>query len=350
MSCNNGRGAIIMYEPTTSTWGTAVAPGATDLILAESFGPLIDPADIIPDPSAGYAWHEYIDRGKKNVTPELVIPMRFSGRLWTLVAQLMGLDTISGASDPYTHTMTLLDCIGGSDKFGTAGAEIGGSLIHEWPSVKPVGFTISGPDGNGYMSLVVRTICDTVNLGSDATIVAGDFDAATHIALSTVLPPIIPFGVTQFKINDQSGAAVTAETAIDIKSIEFTFNRGFSGEFVSRGVVANQWESAEPKEDGIPEQTLKIELADYDSLTYFENYQDKTTKKAQLYWQLTSNHNLTLELPALHPVVPEGAISGPSRMPQVLNYQCKKALENPTGMAFALWQIVLKDGHDTAYE
>lgn len=339
-----------MYQPGNPTWGTAVAPGALDEVLCESLGPLIDPADIIPDPSAGYQWHEQIDRGRKNVTPELVIPMRYSGRLWSFVAQLMGLDTITGSSDPYTHTMTLLDCIGGSDLFGTLGGEIGGDLIHEWASLKPAGFTISGPDGNGYMSLVVRTLCDTVNLAGDATIVGSDFDAATHIALSAVLPPIIPFGALKFQMNDQSGADVTGTTAIDVKSVEFTFNRGIGPEFVSRGAVANQWESAEPNEEGIPEQTLKIELADLDALTYMENYQDKTTKKAQLYWQLTSDHNFTMQFPGLHPVVPEGAISGPSRIPQVLNYQCKKALAAPTGMAFTNWQFVLKDGHDTAYE
>jgi len=352
MPANSGKQLILGVEPTASTWGTAVAPTTGDLVLPSQIGPLIEQADMIPDPSSGYAWNEYIDKCRQNNNPELTIPMRWDGRLWTLIAQIMGLDTKTGSEDPYTHTITLLDAIDGSDLFSTMAAQLGpagSELIFEWPALKPYGFTIEGPDGNGYTNVTIRCLADTVLLGSDATTDADDFDNMTHITLDSVLPGIIPAGLGRFRMNDASGDALAAGDTIKLGSFNLTFNRNISQEFVTRG-TGNEFLSDEPIEDGIPEGTLNIVINDLNNLDNFDDYQAETEKKAELFFYYDANHDITISIPCMKLTQPDGSVGGASRIPQNLTYMLMKAQSNPTGMAFSNWQIVLRTETATAYE
>ncbi len=353
MAAITGKSAIIAYEQTTSTWGTAVDAGAGDEVKVESMSPLIDPRDVIPDPSAGDTWHARIENGRKNVAPELVIPLRWSGRLYSFIAQLMGLDTKTGSSDPYTHTISLVDAIDGSDNFGSLAGQLGpaaGELLFQWPTVKPVGFTIEGPDGSGYMKLTVRTIADSLLLGTDSGMNATDFDSVTHLTLDSVVPPIIPFGNLRFRINAQGGAALAAGDNTRIKRFSLTFNRGFDREWVTRGAAANEWETHEPIENGVPEQTLQIELGDLGALTWLEAFQDETEYKAEAYFAYDADHDLKIEFPRLRLSVPDVGISGVNRIPQTLTFMPMLAAAAPTGMTCTNWDLILRDEHGTAYE
>jgi len=110
----------------------------------------------------------------------------------------MGLDTKTGAGDPYTHTMSLLDAIDGLDLFGRwpcnwAGR---GELLFGWPSVKPIGFTLTGPNANHLVDLTVSLICTNTRIGADeVTHTAAAFDNVTHMAISTALAPLVSFEV-----------------------------------------------------------------------------------------------------------------------------------------------------------
>lgn len=352
-----GRSSITAFAiPATSTdqtWGTALGTtAANDEILHIDLGPLVNPRDDIPDPSAGYQWHEYVDLGRENVGPDITMLLRYSGRQWSMISQLMGDDAISGGSDPYTHLFTLLDQIDCNNLWGTLANQTGASgneKIREWTSIKPIGFTIEGPDGDGYMTLTIRTIANTCKLGADATWDPTAFGNVTHISLNSALPPPVPFGAVEFKMNARTGGDVTSEIAIPIQSISLTFDRGLGPEHISRASQTEEWQSAEPIEDGIPEQMLTIVLADHNVLTYFEAFQDEIEYKARLFWSLDANHDIKIEIPCMKFITPDANISGPARIPETLNFRLMKALANPTGMAFTNWRITLRDAHDTAY-
>lgn len=260
----------------------------------------------------------------------------------------MGLDTKTGAADPYTHLMTLVDNIDGSDMFGTLAAEIGGAYRFEWASVKPTGFTFQGPS-DGYIDCTIRTITDVCNLGADGTVVAGDFDALTHNAIDSALPPIFSFGNVSFKMNVYAGGAVTSEAEIPIKSFNFTFNRNFSHNFLSRASYAKHWQTAEPVEEGIPEALLTVELQDFGDLTYFEAHQDESRFKAQLQFLYDATHYVSFEFPGLifNPV--DANVSGANRIPRTLNLVPIKVTA-PTGMAFTTWRCTVINEFATAYE
>jgi len=344
---------IVGIEQTASTWGTPVAVGANDLVLVNGLGPLLPPAEIVPDPSAGYAWHKYIEKCRENVTPEITMPMRYSGRLWSPVAQCMGLDTKTGSEDPYTHVFSLLEAINGSDLFSTIVAQLGPSgseMLFEWPSATPTGFTIDGPDGDGYMSLSVGFIADTVNLGADCTNTTSDIDNLTHMEISSALPGVIPFGSLSFRLNSHAGGALAGGDALKIRHFTFSFKRGFGPEWTARGALAQAWQSDEPVEEGIPEMSLMIELGDLNDLTHLEYYDDETALKCDATWTLSGDHYVKLEIPKMFPAVPDANAEGASRIPQTLNYMVMEALSNPTGMSFNLPQLTVSDPNDTAYE
>jgi hypothetical protein len=353
MGSITGKSLIVAVEETTSTWGTLVAVGATDQVLCSQIGPLIDKSDMIPDPTAGHAWHQYIERCRKNVKPELILPLRWDGRFWSLIAQIMGLDSKSGSADPYTHLITLIESIDGSDLFSAMAAQLGpagGELLFEWPSIKPYGFTIEGPDGSGYMQLTIRMVADRVNVGADCTTTTSNIDNVTHISLDSALPPIVPFGNMRFRMNARSGSALGAGDVIKIKSMNLTFNRGIDAEWNTRGVATKEWESDEPIEDGIPEGTLRIELGDLNALTYLEAFQDETEQKCDLFFTYDADHDINIEIPCMKLIDPDASINGPARIPQVLNFQLMESLANPTGMAFNNWQITARTETAIAYE
>jgi len=346
MAAKTGRSVIAAYEPSASTWGTAVAPGALDGLIVKNLSPLKEPAEMHPEAAAGYQWHENIDKCRITTAPEVMMDLRWSNRQWSFIAQCLGLDTVS---DTDTHTMTCIDAIDGSDNFGTLAAEVGGSLIHEWPSVKPVGFTIEGPNGEGYLDLTVRTIADCHLQGADATSAAGDFDAVTYMQIDSALSKKIPFGALRFRLNTDAGA-LDGDDDLNIKSFNLTFDRQLSQEWVNREALADAWKTAEPIEDGIPVCTFNFELGDYNAQTYIDMLQDETTFKAELYFQYTATENLTISIPSMKVVDSDVSVSGPNRMPQNIQGQMMKASSNPTGMSNTLLYMVLQDEQTAAYE
>jgi len=352
MGAITAKSAILALEQTASVWGTIVAPGAGDLIKAETIGPILEPRDMVPDPAAGYAWIETLKAARKNVGPEISLIPRYEGRFWSHIAQLMGLDTKSGVGDPYSHVFSLLDAIDGSDNFYSLALQLGpaaGELLFEWPSVKPTGFTLEGPNGQGYMSLALRTIADCVHMGADCTVTTTNFDSVTHLEVSSAMPAQIPFGALRFRLNWDAGALDSGDN-LAIKRFALTFNRGFDREWASRGAQASEWMSAEPIENGIPECSLQIELGDFNALTYMEAHQDETTCKAEAFWSLSANHDLKIEFPLLRIQTPEASINGPNRIPQTLTLVPLLAAAAPTGMTCTNWQMTLRSPNATAYE
>jgi len=346
------KSAILAYEQTTSTWGNIVVPTIGDMILAENFGPLVDPREVVPDPAAGYAWYEVIKNARKNVRPEINMIARYSGRMWSFLAQLMGLDSKSGSGDPYIHEISLLDAIDGSDMFGSLAGQLGpaaGELLFEYPAVKPIGITFEGPDGQGYMRLIIRTICNAMRMGADCTVTTANIDAVTHMQISSALPAQVPFGALRLRLNWVAGA-LSASDNLAVKKVSFVFDRGFDAEWASRNAQANEWESAEPIENGIPKQSLEIELGDLNALTYLEAFQDETEAKAELFWSLDANHDIKIEIPRMRLDVPDANISGQGRIPQTLKFMPMKASAAPTGMTCTNWQITIRDPNAVAYE
>ena len=343
-----GRDVTVAYEQTPSTWGTAIAPTALDGLIVTSVGPLVPVAEMHPDDAPGYDHVEVIDKCRVTVNPEIVMPLRFTGRCWSFIAHCMGLDNKTGEEDPYTHTMTMNSAIDGSDSFGTLAVEVG-TLIHEWQSVKVTGFTLEGPDDKGFVTLTVRTIADDLLLGADATTDGDDFDNVTYMQMDSAMGKKVPSGALRFRMNTDAGA-LDADDNVAISSFSLSMDRGFEPEWVNRQAYADEWKTAEPIESGSPVVTLGITLNDYSALTHNEAYQDETTMKAELYFGYDATHYIQIDLPLMKYMPPEIAVNSNARIPQQLNFQMMKASANPTGMSSTIMRMVMLDEQTNAYE
>jgi len=338
------------YEETPSTWGTPVAPGEYDEVKLISLRPLIDESEMIPDPSAGYAWIMNMKRGRRFVNPNIVIPFRWSGRFWSMITHLMGTDSITG-SGPYIHTITQVDSIDGSDLFGTLTAILGlntAQFLFEWPSLKIHRIIIEGPDNVGYMRMTVRTIGDDFHIGTDCTTVVSDMESVTHIQLDSALPSIVPFQNVRFRINDESRDALDSDDIVPIKKLRIEFGRPLQRTWKSRAGYTHEWETSEPIENGLSRHLVEVTFGDIANLTNLENVQDGTFKKADLFWSYSGDHDIKFEFPSLVPEIPE-VIGARGRIPQHLRFRPKEAASNPSGMAFNRWQITMRDDYSSAY-
>jgi hypothetical protein len=343
------RATKLAYQPNGEDWGTASVPGENDEVKAVSFGPLLQVQDVIPDPCSGWVFHTYFIMARKHVRPEIEIPLRYSGRFWSFVAQLMGADSVSG-SDPYTHLMTLIEAIDGANFYGTLAASFGtvATGIVEWPSFKPVGFSISGPDEGGFMSLAVRGIGDRIETDGGAATTYANMTAVTHIQQSSALPLRVPFGGLRLRMNDQSGVALSSSDYVKVKRVAFDFERTFAEEFCSRALQSRQWETDEPIEDGIPDTKMILILPDLET-SRLKTHADGTLKKADLYFQLNDNYDVLIELPSLQPIPAPVSRKGQGRTSHEIAYAAARSVSNPTGMAFADWRLTLRDGWGTSY-
>jgi len=345
------REASIAYEHTASVWGTAVAPGIGDKILAVKLGPLAEDREVVLERAAGYAWHQYIHKGRKKAEPTIEAQLRYSGRQWSFLAQLMGLDTVAGA-DPYMHQFTPVDAIDGSDAFGTLTAMLGISSValrFEWPSFKPQKISIFGPDESGFMRMECSGRANRLNLGIDTTMDKTDMEAVTHLLLDGALPPAIPFGALRARVNAAAGAALDAVDVVTVKDFRFDLQRGMDAEHPSMNAVANAWDQAEPIESGIPETALQIGIGDLNSLAWGERLQDETELKADFLWTFGS-YSVFWEFPALRVTDDDAGIRSQDRIPQSLRLTPVLAASAPAGMTCTNFQVAVVDQNSAAYE
>ncbi len=346
------REILVALEQTASVWGTAVAPGALDEIKVLELSPLIDKRELLIEKTAGLFYPKLGELGRKKASPEIKALARYSGRIWSLAAQLMGLDTVSG-SGPYVHTLTLEDVVDGSDKFSSLFACLGISTVghrFEWPSVKPASIVLSGPNTDGYIELGIKLIANKMNLNSDCTAILSDFEAVTHMELNSIVAPIIPFSNGLFRINTESGSALASTDALRIRAFNFEFSRPIEHEFDSQGSVYYEWQSSEPIDNGMMDSKLEIEVGDLDSSSFLDAFQDETKKKADLLFALDANYNIKIEWPSLLISDMEPGIRGHDRLIHTITLIPFQALSNPDGMAFDKWRMTITDNNSAAYE
>jgi hypothetical protein len=336
------------YENYLSSWKNAVKPGENDEIAITGLGPLIDKTEINRDPCAGFAWIQNLYKGRIIAQPEISLPLRFSGREWSFVAQLMGIDSVSGGG-PYQHDIDLVDVIDGADLFGTLTAILGletTQLLFEWPTVKIKKFKIES-DGSGRMNLVVSTVANRINLGSDCLMTAADFDDVSHIFLDSLMPRIIPFSGARFRINDFSDAALDSGDIIKISKLSIEFDRDLSQEF-DANESTDGWESSEPIENQIPNIAMTIEIPQME-LTRLQEYQTQSTKKCDILFSHDATYSILFEFPCIQIIDPDAPVNGPARIKQSIKFASLEALSAPDGMSRTKFGITLIDDYSGVY-
>jgi len=207
-----------------TTWGTAVALGATDEVLlreASGIGPPEIP--IIPLLESDHVFVKQSILG--NVPPkDITIPayMRYEmGALGRAIAMLFGTAGVpTDLTGAYKHTLQWADA---SLLFGCYAEEFPGK-IYEATSAMPFKLELGFADSlfTAALTLKANTVIET-----SAVNTLTQMDALTLPASFRETVPTFQQAVV--KMNAESGAAVTAETALVVSDLSIVYERALEG-------------------------------------------------------------------------------------------------------------------------
>lgn len=255
-----------------ATWGTAVALGATDGLYLESDGGLKLDRPYVQAVESNNAFPRTGIWGPNNpVDFAPTFNMRYDpGGLALLIAQFMG--TAGAPSDltgAYKHTFQFADYIFGL--FSTFAYEKR-AKIYEVPSCKPYGLNFSFTDGmlKGAINLRGDDLKDDSAVNTLTQMDAVTYDDAENV---------VAFTHGTVKMNDESGAAVSAETALEVSDFTVEFARSLNAPN-----VVGQSPIIEPNENGRPSAKITLNFPRQSAINaaYFAEARADTAKKVEI--------------------------------------------------------------------
>lgn len=319
---------ILVGLKKASTWRTPVACGANDgiLILSESFRQTLEHLD---DDSAGLAFIQRTDPGKKNVSGGMEGYLRYEGLdvLLALIMGTAGTPSQQGATAAYTNSYVMADSLLGL--FATLTMLKKSDKVFEYPTVKYNALIISG-EMNAPLKWRVEGIPNIQDLASSTN---------TTVTMASVTYPdkgnrVIMNADSHFWLNDESGDALDSGDAISPNSFELSIRRPMEADH-----VAGHDDVDEPIDEGFPEISLTLNFPRYNDANgaFFADWETYTRKKMEIYFkgaliEDTYYYEHKISLPNLKVVDPEAAISGPGKIPFSLSFKVLGTDSAPTGM------------------
>jgi hypothetical protein len=315
-----------------TTWGTATnvnrANAAIDYLSAE-----IDLGipEFIDDASVSRSWSGDPIRGNLSSNVTLRAYLRYTS-LEFLLAQPLGAAAVSaGLAGVYAHRYTYT-----SETYGTFGtlAQDKGLSIHELPSVKFSGYTITGQAGRP-TEIQVRGLANNSVL-----------PATKNTTLASATPRTqslhVLWAEQSLLVAAKAGGAPTSTTdAYQPASYELAYDRPLASHFV----MNNSAQMIEPIIDGNPTGTLRVTFPRYATApagtpgNFFINAAKANT--ALKLWLrgvgptisgTSTRHRFDLYAPNAFVANVVTNVAGPNAIPQEVTINLKSAASPPTGL------------------
>ena len=316
-----------------TTWGTAVALGATDGMHVYSCGVSGPSAPYLPAKEADTPFTKTGVLGQlEAIAINIAFDARYdAGALALLEALFMG--TAGAPTDltgAYAHTFQFADNPAG---FACMAWEKP-SKIFEVQSAKPTGMTFNIGDGllKGAITLIGNQVIDdsAVNTATqmDAVTYDDDYNRITFEQISV-------------KMNAESGGAVASETALEYSNLDISFQRPMDSVHAGGGATI-----IEPLQNDHPVVTVKIDFPRMNATNddYFQTFNAETAQKilvsatgalitGALYYDKKFNFP---RMKIVNIEYPDGGEITPAS----ITLQSEQAAANPTGMDYARPYIV----------
>jgi len=317
-----------------TTWGTAVALGATDEVLLNGNSGLQPPSyPYVPAKESDHAFIKEADFGNQGPI-DLALPidwryeMGAAGRILAMIFGTAGDPTdLTGA---YKHTFQWKDEI--SALFGTWAEERAGKIF-EVASMKPYKAEFSFVDALLKVALSLR---GNACIDNSATNGATQIDALT--LPSSFLNTRIRFKQGTVKMNAESGGDVSGETALQVNDLRISFERPIDG-----GVHAvGSDKIIEPLEEGHSGGDLIAVRLDFPRMNtinaaFFQTFTAETEQKMliQFTGALIAGSNyydLKFYFPRLR--IKQPTYDAEEIVKGGLDLVAEEAATNPTGMSY----------------
>jgi hypothetical protein len=310
-----------------AAWGTPteLASGEAILFTSEKINRT---REHLPDDSAGQAFHGDAERGAVTCGGDLGAYLRYQGLevLLALALGQAGQPSLAG-SGSYRHALRLASNLDGL--FGTL-AIFKGFSVHEYPSAKVDGFSISGEAGKP-LTASFSLICDDLNVNTTA----GVNTTAVLAAIEAPAPGNrVLFRQGQFWINDAQDGALGAAHAVHPNRFSLSCKRKLSRDYLAGG----QDRIAEPAGAGFPELSLTLEFPTYTSDTFLNDLGADTRKKMRIAFTggpLEGGHEQSLEILLPHLVITnaQAAVDKAGKIAHPITLNCLASNGERAGMA-----------------
>jgi hypothetical protein len=327
---SDGLGAKLDFALVkAATWATAATVGALNGVYVDAVSPIALQQEVIPDETLGTDFQSRVDLGNKVIDLTVDMPLRYENHHWAAIAGWFGDDSQTGTSSPYTHIMDLQD---ETSLYFTAAARID-DMIVEYPSVTISGFTLA-TGGDGFMTLQLKGIANTVKYAADATNAAANYNAITF--KTTTLK--VPLQHGRVNINAQGGADFNSsgEGSDRVYPSEITIegNRDLDRDFTANRTTSNSvvWQTTEPARNGYPSVIVTLAFPELTALSDLEAFQDETMKKMEIYFYASANDSIKFQFPNLQPIQPTFDLAGAGRQGYTVSYMALSCATAPTGM------------------
>ena len=300
-----------------SAWGTAVALGPGDgiYILTDS---LESSPEILLDESLGNSFAECADLGNITAEGDIETMLKYEGLLlpFALCLGIAGAPTL--LTNGYKHILKCSDNIHGL--FATYAVDKI-LKVHEVPSIKIAGFTISGEAGD-YVRITFNIM---------GNILKDDSVINTSVTMATVTYLMkcgnILFNNGKFLLKDYAGNAPAIGDRVYPSSFEIEFNRNLEGDYTASG--SN--EISEPEQAGQPELNVSLEFPRYTDARFISDLFSKTEHEMIITFEGDTigagpdKYSFSIELARLIIADANVPLDGLGKIPFTVNYRGLKA-------------------------
>ena len=324
---------ILIGAKKASAWGTAVACGANDGLLALALD-LGQQIELLRDEPMGLGFSPDTSQGRETVNGSLRAHLRYDGQEAMLLALAMGAagaPTQLGATTAYHHTLQLTDGLAGL--FATLAAKKKSDLVFEWPSQKVSGFTIKGGmriPTEITLDLIGATLARNGGSGTNNT---------TTIASVTYRDKqnrVIGDENAYVRLNAASGGALAASDNIYPSEFTLTMKRPMEGDHV----LDQTSYLTEPLGTGFPECSLDLTFPQFGDVgaSRWTDFAAKTAAKLELLLKsgalagTAENYRLLIQIPQAFLETISANLDGPGKIPNPMRFWLTQANAAPTGM------------------
>lgn len=316
-----------------STWGTAVACGATNSFAGE-ISPSFNVSEITSRQIGSGAYMlSSATRGSVIPTVSLTADLGYRNNCDVLLAQFMGTSgaptEVTVGQGDYKHVVTFNNTL--NAKYVTLAFESSSATVMEFPTCAVTSIGIATTGVPGYLDFTAELLANTVELSSSVNTNA----TLANCTFSEGVPELVAVDlVDKFRTNVQSGSAVGAGDQYNITGFNLALNRPQEIIPEIKGSAGNSAPLGTDLFDG----TLSVDVKELADHAYYTIWSAETARKALIEIEGTqigtaTNKKFSIYLPRLVLVTePQYALTDQGTNTLSMEFRLLKASTAPTGM------------------
>ncbi len=316
-----------------STWGTAVACGATNSFAGE-ISPSFNVSEIVSRQIGSGAYMlSTATRGSVIPTVSLTADLGYRNNCDILLAQFMGTSAapteVTVGQGDYRHTIKFNTTL--NAKFVTLAFETTSTTVMEFPTSAVQSIGIATTSVPGYIDFTAELLSNTVELSSavntNATLANCTFSEGTPELVAVDL-------VDKFRTNTQSGSSVAGGDQYNITGFNLSLNRPQEIIPEIKGSAGN----SAPLSSDLFDGTLSLEVKELADHAYYTIWSAETARKALIQIEGTQigtgiNKSFSIYLPSMLLVTePQYALTDQGTNTVSLEFRLLKASSFSAGM------------------